>query len=320
MQLFKKDRVFILFTDRTIRYLTWSNSKVNQVSDYGELILDSLIIEDGRLVNLELLTSILTNLIKQKNWKRRKLSFIVPANFVTIRQESIPKQLSREEAISYIKLHLEGSIRLPIKDPIIDFYLLEEGEEQNNILLFAYPSERLKPFHQLFEQLALQPDIADISYLTVYRAYLKADLPNQDEHLLMVQWNKYELVLTVFHQHIPKFNRQIDFSSAPQDWKKSEDGKELIWHSSTPTLAEFIEEQLLPIERLMDFYQYSIMNDKGQIDQILLTGDFPKQAVLEQQLKDRFDLPVKKIDLPNDLPPEYTSLYGLGLRGEHFDL
>lgn len=320
MQVFKKDHVFILFTDRTIRYLIWSNSKVNQVSDYGELILDSLIIEDGRLVNLELLTSILINLIKQKNWKKRKISFIVPASFVTIRQESIPNQLSRGEAISYIKLHLEGSIRLPIKEPLIDFHLLEEGEERNDILLFAYPSEQLKPFYQLFEQLILQPNVADISYLSVYRAYLKADLFKQDEHLLMVQWNMFELILTVFHQHVPKFNRQIHLSSAPQGWRKSEDGKKLIWHLSTPTLAGFIEEQLLPIERFMDFYQYSIMDDKGQIDQILLTGDFPKQAVLEQQLKNRFDLPIKKIELPNDLPCEYTSLYGLGLRGEHFDL
>lgn len=319
MQLFKKDRVFILFTNQTIRYLTWSDNKANPVSDYGEIILDKLIIEEGRVIDLDLITSLLTNLINQKKWKRHKLAFIVPDSFVVMRQEKVPKQLSKEEAISYIKLHLEGSIRLPIKDPFIDFHLLKEGEEKNDILLFAYPSERLKPFYQLFDQLTLQPDVADISFLSIYRTYVKSDLFKQNEHLLMIQWNKFELILTVFHQHLPKFTRHIHLTSALKGWKKSEDRQSLIWNAPTLALVEFVREQLLSIERLMDFYQYSVMNGEAQIDQILLTGDFSDQLLLEQQLLDRFELPIKKIDLPNDMPQEYGSLYGLGLRGEQFD-
>lgn len=319
MQLFKKEHVFILLTERTIRYLTWSGRNLNHNADYGELILDALIIEDGRVVNMDLLKSMLNNLVEQKKWKRRNLSFIVPENFVTMRQESIPKQLTDEEVNSYIKLHMEGSIRLPFKDPYLDYHLLEEGEETKKIMLFAYPSERLKPFDQLFEEISLQPYVADISYLSLYRAYRKADLATTDEHLLMIQWNKYDLTMTVFHQHIPMFSRHIHFSQAPQGWQKNEESKQLEWQSNLFTIADFIEEQLIPIERFIDFYRYSIMNDEGQIDQVLLTGDFPNQAMIEQQFNERFDLPIKKLTLPNDMPLEFGSLYGLGLRGERFD-
>ena len=319
MQLLKKEHVFILLTERTIRYLTWSGHNVDQDLDYGELILDALIIEDGRIVNSVLLKSMLNKLVEQKNWKRRHLSFIVPDNFVTMRQELIPKQLTKEEGTAYIKLHMEGSIRLPFKDPYLDYHLLEEGEKENKIMLFAYPSERLKPFDQLFEEIGLQPYVADISYLSLYRTYKKTNSVMNDEHVLMIHWNKYDLTMTVFHQHIPMFSRHMHFSQAPQAWQKNEESKQLEWLSNLFTLADFVEEQMLPIERFIDFYRYSIMNDQGQINQVLLTGDFPNRAIIEQQLNQRFDLPIKKLTLPNDLPIEYGSLYGLGLRGERFD-
>ena len=320
MQLFNKEHVFILLTERTIRYLTWHSSNiVGQNADYGELVLDSLIIEDGQIINEELLTSMLNNLIEQKNWKRHKLSFIVPDNFVTMRQESIPKQLTKDEILSYIELHMDGSIRLPFKNPYIDYHLLEEGEDKNKIILFAYPSERLKPFRELFVDVGLWPNVADISYLSLYRAYLKAELATKDEHLLMIQWNKYDLTMTVFHQQTPKFSRHVHLEHAAQSWQKNEESKQLEWKSSLLTLADFVEEQLIPIERFIDFYRYSVVSDEGQINQILITGDFPNKQIIEDQLMKRFDLPIKKLTLPNDLPIEFGSLYGLGLRGGRFD-
>lgn len=319
MRLFNKEQVFILFTERTIRYLTWSGRKLSQSADYGEFILDSLIMEDGRIVNQDLLTSMLNKLIEQKKWKRSNLSFIVPDNFVTMRQESIPKQITAEEISDYIKLHMEGNIRLPFKDPYLDYHLLDEDEETKKIILFAYPRERLKPFAELFTDAGLQAQVADISFLSTYRAYAKEKLATPNEHLLMLQWNKYDLTMTVFHQQKPMFTRHVYFSNAPQAWQKNEESKVLEWHSNLMSLPEFIEEQLISIERFIDFYRYSVINDGGQVDQMLITGDFPNQTLIQQQISDRFGLQLKKLTLPNDLPIEFASLYGLGLRGERFE-
>src|SRR5690625_7916153 len=96
MRLFNKEQVFILFTERTIRYLTWSGRKLSQSADYGEFILDSLIMEDGRIVNQDLLTSMLNKLIEQKMWKRSNLSFIVPDNFVRSEERRVGKECIRQ--------------------------------------------------------------------------------------------------------------------------------------------------------------------------------------------------------------------------------
>lgn len=302
-------------SDRVIRYLVCHKQPQDRLEAYGEVSLDSHIIEDGKIINYDQLSFILKNLIKEKKWKHRKIVFCVPDSFVTMRRETVPNQLTKQEAKDYIKLELEGSIRLPFKHPVLDFEVIEHGEEENEILLFAYPKERLDPFVTLFESLTLKPTIADISFLSLYRTYIERDQHTRDEHLLMIQWNKEDLLLTVFHQHQPIFNRHIHFNASFQLWKKDPNGNKVIWNQSTEALYEFIDEQLLTIDRFMDFYQYSIREGNEEVTNLSLSGDFPHMDVVMNSLTDRFELPVKLIKLQDPLSIEYAILYGLAIKG-----
>lgn len=318
MPLFNREAVCLIFTDRVIRYLVFSSRKSVQVTDFGEIIFDHSIIEDGRIIDQLQLTTTLKQLIEQKNWKRHKISFIVPDSFVTLREEQIPAQLDKEEAKSFIKLQLDGSIRLPFKNPILDFQVLEEGVEHHRVLLFAYPSDRLLPYYDLFEKLTLQPKVADLSFLSLYRSYLKADLSEPHEHLLVIQWNINDLILTVFNEDIPRFNRHMRFAGSRLNWKKDPQMQQLSWQSSQADLSAFVEDQLLSIERFMDFYQYSIMNGEAQITSCLVVGDFPELELIYQQLSKRFELTPKSLNLPFKLPMAYAPLFGLCLKDENF--
>lgn len=319
MSLFQKDCVHIVISDQAIRYLVCGKNAQDGITDYGEVILDALIVEDGKIINRDQLTTIMKNLINEKKWKRRKLAFCVPDSFVTMRNEVVPKQLTKEEAKDFIKLELEGSIRLPFKKPVLDFEIIDKGEEKNDILLFAYPKERLEPFVTLFESLTLSPVVADISYLCAYRTYVALDLHKREEHLLMIQWNKADLVLSVFHKHKPKFNRHTHFNSTFQTWKKDAETNKLVWSQSEEALHEFIDEQLIMIERFMDFYQYSVMEGNAQITDLLIIGDFPDLSRLNNRLIERFELPLKSLDLPEKLPVQYATLYGLAIKGTKLD-
>lgn len=320
MQLFQNDRVHISISDRVIRYLVAGKKSPDSIQDYGEITLDPLIFEDGKIINHDQLHFILKHLIDEKKWKRKQVAFCVPDSFVTMRTEKVPKQLTKDEAKDFIKLELEGSIRLPFKEPVIDFEPVAYGEEMTDILLFAYPKERFDPLVELFDSLSLQPRVADISYLSVYRSYLASDQHGQTEHVLVIQWNKVDLVLSVFHEHKPKFNRHIHFNSSFQAWKKDEESNKIVWNQSEEALADFIDEQLLTIERFIDFYQYSVMDGNAQVTDVLLVGDFLDGTELKQTLATRFELPIKSITLPNQLPGEYAALYGLTVKGTKFDI
>lgn len=314
MGLFKKKHIFISINDRSIRYLVCPKQKANEHIDYGEVFFDQLVMEDGRIINESQLKRHLRTLVEQKKWKRAHISFLVPDSFVTMRTEEIPNQLSIDEAKQYIRLQLEGSIRLPFKDPVLDFNILNYGEEKNEVLLFAYPKERLKPFEKLFDDVGLNPIVADISFLSAYRTYQSLQDTSTDNHLLMVQWDKLDLTLTVFHNNKPRFNRHVHSSNAYQAWELDDKGNELVSTLSKEELEDERDNTLITIERFMDFYQYSVLDGSIGVTDVAFLGDHPALIELKETMADRFEISVKTLSLPNELPDGYGALIGLSYK------
>jgi hypothetical protein len=81
-------------------------------------------------------------------------------------------------------------------------------------------------------------------------------------------------------------------------------------------LEAMLEEQLKGLERFLDFYQYSILDGKGHICEIILTGYYPNLNALKEQLTTRFALDVNMLNTPKDIEPHFSALYGLTLREE----
>lgn len=84
---------------------------------------------------------------------------------------TVPVTLSKNEIKGYLKTQLGNSFHLSFDNPAADFELLEADEEQQNILLFAYPEERLRAFNDVFIEAGLKPEAADLTSLSVYRYY-----------------------------------------------------------------------------------------------------------------------------------------------------
>lgn len=317
MALGQKPNIYLVFTDRSFRYLVMEQ-KNKQLIEKNEIVFDTPILEDGKLVNESTLRSALSNLVENKKWKNSKLFFIVPDQFVTMKQEEIPAQLSYKEAKEYIKLQLNSIIRLPFKNPVFDFEPLEIEDQQQKILLFAYPRQHLTKLQNLFEEVDLRPEFAGISFLSVYRAYNELnqiERENQyDQHLLMIQWHKFDIALTVFHNSYPEFNSHAHLSETNKAWKKNEETNEWQWIQTQDELDRIVEEQLLAIERFMDFYKYSVTDGEAKITDTLIKGGFPNLDYVKNWLKEQFNIAVQTIDLPFDLEDEYSALYGLILK------
>lgn len=313
MNLFNKDKINIMINDTVIRYLVSTNKNTVISKDYGEIDLDLGIVEDGKVIDQSKLTAVLKKLVKDKKWKNKQVAFCVPDAFVTMREESVPKQLLKDEVRKYIELELESSIRLPFKNPVIDFEIISEEEKTNKILLFAYPKERLTAYTAIFEQVNVKLVLADLSFLSIYRSYYTLDHASKDEHLLMVQWCKNDLILTVFNQQKPLFNRHTHFT-IPSNIRMLNEEAQVDWSLDADSLQDFLDEQMLIIERFMDFYQYSIMAGEAQVSDLLLVADFPNPSLIKDMLSSRFNLSIKTLKLPDEIPQQYATLYGLSIR------
>lgn len=310
MGLLKKDRINLMITDHVVRYLYQNN----KASDHGEVKLEPGLIEDGKIIDKPRLIGVLKTLVKEKKWRNKEVAFCVPDAFVTLRDETVPKQLSGDEVKQYIQMELDKTIRLPFKNPVIDFEVIKQDEDSNHILLFAYPKDRLGSYIDVFRQANCKLTIADFSFLSVYRAFATHELIKQESHVLLIQWRKDDVVLTVFHNDRPYFNRhiQLEGSSLPEPNQVVEDN--LSSAIEQQSFQRVVDEQLISIERFMDFYQYSIMNNSVQIDSIALAGDSTYHTEIKQILEERFNLTVLTLLNHQELPLPYTELYGLTLR------
>ena len=57
------------------------------------------------------------------------------------------------------------------------------------------------------------------------------------------------------------------------------------------------EDIFREINKLIDFYRYSLNNEKHDITKFLLNGDHPMLGAIYDEMKERFDVPVEVISL-----------------------
>ncbi|MCC5895803.1 MAG: pilus assembly protein PilM [Alkalibacterium sp.] len=314
MLLKSKPFLLIQFLERSIRYLVMDASR-KTVLDKNELVFDTAIIQDGKLTNVSLLETRLDALIKEKKWKNSKVSIILPDDFVTIREENIPVQLSSSEIKDYLNLHINQSIRLPFDDPRFDYEVISKDETTQTVFIAAYPGEQVRNYLSLLENVSLKAEVADISSLCMYRVLTsQSSLTFSEEaHIMMLQWNPIDSSIMVFHKGIPQFNRHTRSTRLMDAWNLTKDGQ-WEWKGAESDLTDFLEEQLNGLERFMEFYRYSVMNGEGSISDIVLSGYFPNLNRLSDMLSDRFSVAVHTLDLPEGMTQPDAALYGLSLK------
>ena len=222
-------RVNIVFTNHVLRYSYHKSSSLESLVNHGEIELPEDTIVNGIVKNRQVLVEIINGLVQTNKWKRKKLYFCVPDDTVVIRQLDVPASLSKKEIIGYLTTQIGNSFHLPFNNPAIDVEILGADKEQQNILLFAYPKDKINDFTTLFSEAGLVPIAADLTSLSVYRYYFKHE-PNSVDDVLLIQWNTDSLVTTAFNKHKAVFTR----------YRNLDRGIEI---QNNENIKHFIEEQ-----------------------------------------------------------------------------
>jgi type IV pilus assembly protein PilM len=301
MGVMNKDRVNIVITNHVLRYSYHKNASFDRVIDQGEIPLPHETIKDGNIVDKTTLRNILIDFVQQKKWKRKNICFCLPDDSVVIRQLQIPAGLTKSEALGYVQTQLGHSFYLPFANPALEIEFLDINNHERSILLYAYPKDKIDAFAELFRESGLRPIVADLTSLSVYRYFYKQSELNKD-HILHVHWNWDALVLTAFHHHKAVFTRYIKV--------------EMMEHRndlSDETIEQTINEYSVEINRIIDFYKYSISKGQADINLILLTGDFPYLQQVKNTLSQSLSTEIHPFtDEVDDL--KYIDVLGLALK------
>ncbi|MFD2369069.1 type IV pilus biogenesis protein PilM [Brevibacillus sp. GCM10020057] len=337
-----RKKVGVTIEEDRIRIVETSQNKGSiQIRRMSSIPLERGLIAGGKIMDEKALELQLSLAGQDLSLGRKKVSLAVPSSFVVIRKLSLPP-LPPKEVRSLIEVELESSIHLPFSRPYFDYYKLpqsvasspsDENEEaagegaEDSYVVIAAPGDLIDQYVSLLKWLQLKTESVDIEPLALYR-FLERSGVALSENLLIVQFGMHSINVGIFHGEIPEFLRNIslDLDNYRMDVPgRVLSSKELLafleQHNAFETFAEDFAREL---ERVINFYQFSLKNGTVRLDTMYLTGDFPDIDRMVGFLRERLPqlqiapLPVGHIQHATASEAElqaYSVALGLSLRG-----
>ncbi|WP_174729841.1 type IV pilus biogenesis protein PilM [Mesobacillus harenae] len=314
--------VNLVFNDHSIRYVEVKQTNPPQPQRWGERLLPSGIIAEGRIADAETLGNILEECLDEWKIQKREVRFLVPDSFVIIRKVSIPADVKDDEVDGYLYLELGSTIHLPFEEPVFDVLVLSEKDNKKQVLVFAAPEKLVTDYSELLSDHKLKPIAADISPLALHRLYVKQDRSRMGERLLTIQFDLQMVTLCVFEKDIPIFMRHIPVEiDGNWDIKLGKSGvHELDYIGDREELNYQFEDIYKDINKFIDFDRYSLNQAEQGLNRILLNGDHPMLGDILPELKNRFNLPVDTLHIrqadsgKDEFKRSHYLALGLGLK------
>lgn len=326
MGLFRNKRtVQLIFNDHSIRYMEMKQINPPLPIKWGERVLPEGIIRNGKVVNKESLQLILEECAEIWKIKKRDVQMVVPDALIIIRKISIPLDIKEDELNEYLYLEIGTSIHLPFEEPVFDTVVLKEEEEKKEVLLIAAQEELVQEYVEALTEAKLYPIAADISSLAAFRIYERLYTAAEEERLLFVHMDLENVNITIFEHGYPIFAHFLPLTFIREEWEmrvNRSQQMELSFQGDMKELMLEYDNVFREVNRLMDFYRYSIHQGREQLMKIILTGDHPMlSTTIKEELSSRFDLPIilPEVDslltgFKRSLPSAFHLVLGLALK------
>lgn len=285
----KSSSTALQIKDHVIRYVSAKKPTISTVRGFSEFRLPKGIIERGKIVDLPAFDKIIGKCVKKWNLKNKEIKFFVPDAFLFFRKLTVPGDLPDEEVRGYLNFEIGTNIHLPFEDAYFDFHFLnedtmEEGEERE-ILFFATPEPLIKEYQAVLERHKLKPILADVPALCINQLLTVLGYYEPNEHYLFVEWDMTSINLSIFREEIPVFMRHLPLSMEDADWEEGiVDGIPTMICQNEDKIIMEITDQIAEIERVMNFYKYSLQQGESEVTSIVLVGDHSMLATIKERL------------------------------------
>jgi type IV pilus assembly protein PilM len=318
-----KNRVVsIEMNDYVIRGLITQDGDLETTKVY-EYALPPGVIVDEILVDELAFFEILKSLVKDWNISRHDLRFFVPDHSVMMRTFDHPKELASDELKGYVEMELGRTIHLPFEDPLLDVYDHEEGDGE--AVIYASSSEEVVKVMQLYHDINLNPKILDVRMLSIIRFLKSIEYFASENTYLVADWSINALSISIYSNENVDFLRYHSVETPNRNWKYAPDLLDINVFTYDGEIEEYkmsLSEQVLEVERILNFYRFSFHKGEKSVDQIVLVGENPEMLYIKEQLESTVDMPVEIIDDSfvrkhyNELNRKHVALIGLSLKEE----
>lgn len=319
----------IVIEDYAIRLVEYTGGGLQKVKNVKEKAVPYGLIEHGRILDEMEFYTFLKETVREWGIKRRQVRFYVPDSLVIMKKESFPANLPENEIVGHFYMELGQTLYLPFDEPIFDVYplpLTDKDSPTREGLLFAVPKDEIVKYTTIFEDAGLKPVAADVRALGIYRFY-EAIRQDEffDEAVLFFELNLNSISISIFSDNRPEFLRYLDLDISLKDWEvtQSEDGT-LAWQfiGDEARYLGLLDDQMIELERIMNFYRYSLYKGEKMVTRIVLLGDFPNLDIVRNKVKQTASVPVQIMNASlssstdQQLSRSFIPALGLALKGE----
>ncbi len=305
--LSRKTRVAtITIEEDAIRHVDLKSVDPIQLHCAEEMALPSGIIEDGKVVDMEALESVLDKAVNQWGLTKKSVRFLAPDEFVTIRKVPYPKGVESDELKGHFFIEIGSTLYLPFEDPVFDVVPYRFDSDEPEVVIIASKESVIEDYEEAFDSAKMKAVVADITPLALYRLAYSQQEFNLDEHIMLIDLQSTKMTVSIFHEHFPLFMRPVEFEISGVDL-------------DDPALVmEIVEEEA---EKLANFYRYNMNEGEQGITKVVCNGEYDNWPAFKARMEERFSLPIAPVvidDISSDsfkvVPGRFNRAIGLALK------
>ncbi|MFC9540945.1 type IV pilus biogenesis protein PilM [Lysinibacillus sp. NPDC056959] len=315
----KKSHVSIEIKDYILRAIVAKGADPSQWKGYEMPLAQGMV--EGSVIHDEMeLFDVMKNDVAKWAGKKQNARIFVPDTSVLLKSFEHPDDIEWHELKGYVEMELGQSIHLPFQDPLIDVYDPKPSDGQ--AMLFAAPSEEVTKMIGLLLDASLEPQVADIRALCNIRLLEYLQLIKDNRTYLIADWSINELSISIFSFGQLEFLRYQSFDTDLSEWK-FEEKEEFSFSYRLDAEDDYriiLTDQMLEIDRIMNFFKFSLHKGEKSVDEIIILGDNPLLPTIEEFLENNFMTPIIMLNdsvIQKSFPQfseKFASLIGLALK------
>lgn len=316
----KKSHVSIEVNNYVLRMLVSNGPNLVQPQCY-EIPLPQGIIQDATITDELALSEILKEHASKLGGKKQNVRFFVPDTSVLLKTIEHPADVIGKELASYVQMEVGHSIHLPFQDPLIDVYDPVPGD--GKAVVFAAPPEEVQKLIGILLDNRFKPQVAEIRSLANLRLLEQLEILQDAKTYLIADWSINELSICIYSEGNVEFLRFQSIDTDLAKWRhRVIDGAnvEFNYDGDIQEYRSIVTDQVLELDRMMNFFQYSLNKGEKSVDEIIVMGDNPLLSEILDVLSEKFPLPITMINdrlVDSKFPgfkAKYASLLGLALK------
>lgn len=311
----------------SIKMVTGKYSKEKlSINKCIDIITPEGAINDGRIMNNDMLKDIIQFSLKENNIKAQDVILTTNSSLIINREIVIPK-VNFDEMDTVIRYEIQQYLPINLDDYIIQFIVLEELEnelgERLKVNVIAYPDKIANEYYNLINSLGLHPYVLDVTYNSINKIANYSELSKLDDKgtVAFVDMGGTSINVTVLKNGKLDFTRMVKTGGDNIDFALSQELNMSVKSTESikiekgnlievkeddvinTALKRIIDEASIDLERILKFYSNKSVGNN--IDKIFVYGGTSNIKGIEKYMQSRFNMPIEKIDKLKNV--EFTS-------------